>query len=80
MVDLVNDLQPVGKRWYRFGLNLRIPQEDLEIIESDNTGLKGILQKWTTSTSRPTWRKVVTALQLSGLKNLADTICTIRGE
>ncbi len=56
-----------GTNWKLLGINLGIPLEDLEDIDSETTKIKNkkaeMIQIWMTGENRPTWPSLVDSLR-----------------
>ena len=72
--------------WFRLGLELRLEEYDLEIIEKDRRldasgALRDVLRKWQRQCEDPTWGAVVRALREIGegreAKRLEDKFCKL---
>ena len=62
----MNELLNEVVNWFRFGLEVGVPYDELQIIREDYFGVKQCLIRmlihWT-EIERPTWTKVVRALE-----------------
>ena len=79
--DLVNHVTPsVANRWYDLGLQLLDPkyENELNIIEADKDDIKTccrkMFSKWLNTDKLASWDKVIEALTLIGLDNVASNI------
>ena len=80
--DLVNHVIPsVANHWYDLGLQLLDPEyeNELNIIEEDTkndvkTCCRKMFSKWLKTDKLASWDKVIEALTVIGLKNVASNI------
>ena len=85
--DLVNHVVPsVANHWYDLGLQLLDPkyENELDIIEGDKNDTKTccrkMFSKWLKTDELASWDKVIEALILIGLNNVASKIKTLLGQ
>ena len=86
MRDLVNHVIPsVANHWYDLGLQLLDPkyENELDIIEGDKNDIKTccrkMFSKWLITDKLASWDKVIVALTLIGLNNVASNIQQLLG-
>ena len=78
MGDLIKEVR-ISDSWYEFGLELIDDRESMNIIRENNKGdvkvaLRDTFNLWLDKCEKPTWQKVVDALQQVGKGKLAHTI------
>jgi len=86
--DLVDHVLPlVTRQWYYLGLQLLDPKHahELDIIEEDSkndtkTCCRKMLSKWLKTDPLASWDKVIEALTLIGLNNVASDIKQLLGK
>ena len=82
LCDLVEELHDVRMKWYKIGLQLKVPDKILDEIESnkdDNeTALRKMLQTWLNRNPNASWAGIVRALNARsvGESTLASNIET----
>ena len=66
------------KKWYQLGLQLKISDRDLDIIEHDTNGvedrLRKMFQKWLQVCEKPSWGLIVNALRTIDEISLASEV------
>lgn len=72
--DIVEELHGVKTKWKRIGLQLNVPDTELEKIESMHKGdpeesLYQMIREWF-KTEEPTWSAIVTALRTRSVNEL----------
>ena len=80
----LDQLPGVATVWYRLGLQLEVKTEDLDVIEmkyrdADMCKIK-MFAEWLRCDTNPTYKKLVVALLAVGKRNLAESVCSARGE
>ena len=64
--ELVHELSDVRDQWFELGVHLNVPLPMMEKIEDDTVRLERckakLFEYWVKNETRPTWQKVVTAL------------------
>jgi len=86
--DLVNHVVPsVANHWYDLGLQLLDPKyaNELDIIEADTkndakTCCRKMFSKWLKTDELARWDKLIEALALTGLNNVASNIKRLIGQ
>lgn len=78
---MMKELQPVKKKWYIIGTELKFPARRLNIIklegrDSTDKCLASLCEQWVESSKEATWQEVVDALRskLVDEKDLAETL------
>ena len=76
----------IGPRYMEFSINLGIDDEQLEVIRAEYRNniyrtVEKILRLWLRGIGLPvTWKSLIQALRLSGLRQQADRIEILKGE
>ena len=81
----LDQLSGVTTIWYKFGLQLGVSAEDLDIIETNyprNADMCKIkmFAEWRRSDTNPTYEKLVRALAAVGKRKLAESVCSAQGK
>ena len=75
----------MAAKWYRLGLQLGITSGDLDVIEknyprdADMCKVK-MFDKWLRGDTNPTYKKLVRALATVRERNLAESVCSAKGQ
>ena len=74
--QLVEELQPIRKKWKLFGLFLGISNDDLEVIDVDKRNVEdklyALCYKWLQMKPRGTWKDVVKTMKKMKRLDLAE--------